>query len=431
MLCAQTPERPLRSVTDPGVVTTRQAITPAGVPTIFQGRVYGVAFGDSASELWVLNQTRVYRLDWKANRILDNVPLGGSAGLQGIRYDGATGRALVSGVANPSGVRIAAVKSGKLAPLADKLGTYLAGGLAVASEPNAKGRRMMVAPLVRENKLAILDAATGQLLGSAPTGIAPFAAAIDAKGTVAYVTNWGGRLPTEKDLTARTGVAADADKVVVNDWGMASTGSVTRVDLASMTATHSIAVELHPTGIVWDEPRSRLYIANGNRDSVSVIDTQRNTVMATWPIQPFDRKVTGIAPTALAIAQDGRTLFVACGGINAVVVVDTAGGALRGMIPAAWYPNTLTLSPDGRYLAIGSLLGAGSGWRDSPGKRFVHSNRGAVNVVEARRSATGELHYSRGRKQSHASAWNSRRGAETGADRSRRDSRARGRAFAH
>lgn len=62
---------PVRSVTDPGVVTTRQAITPAGVPTVFEGRVAGVAFGPEGSELWVANATRIYRLDWKANRVLD------------------------------------------------------------------------------------------------------------------------------------------------------------------------------------------------------------------------------------------------------------------------------------------------------------------------------------------------------------------------
>src|SRR5215813_12404601 len=84
---AQTEDKPVRSVTDPGVVTTRQAITPAGVPTVFKGRVYGVAFGANSSELWVLNATRVYRLDWNQNRVLDNVPLNGSPGLQGIRFD--------------------------------------------------------------------------------------------------------------------------------------------------------------------------------------------------------------------------------------------------------------------------------------------------------------------------------------------------------
>src|SRR5258708_4481655 len=83
----QTADKPVRAVTDPGFVTTRRAITPAGTPTVFQGRVYGVAFGANPSELWVLNATRVYRLDWRQNRVLDNAPLNGSPGLQGIRSD--------------------------------------------------------------------------------------------------------------------------------------------------------------------------------------------------------------------------------------------------------------------------------------------------------------------------------------------------------
>ncbi|MEP7271261.1 MAG: hypothetical protein ABI882_07130, partial [Acidobacteriota bacterium] len=69
-ILAQTPDRPLRSVTDPGVVTTRQNITPAGVQTVFDGRVYGVTFGASANEIYVLtargrvNQTNLIKLDW-------------------------------------------------------------------------------------------------------------------------------------------------------------------------------------------------------------------------------------------------------------------------------------------------------------------------------------------------------------------------------
>src|SRR3989442_6616511 len=91
---AQTTDKPVRSVTDPGVVTTRQAITPAGVPTVFQGRVYGVAFGADASELFVLNATQVYKLDWKQNRVLENAALNGSPALQGLRFDGGQGNPL-------------------------------------------------------------------------------------------------------------------------------------------------------------------------------------------------------------------------------------------------------------------------------------------------------------------------------------------------
>jgi hypothetical protein len=64
-----------------------------------------------------------------------------------------------------------------------------------------------------------------------------------------------------------------------------------------------------------------------------------------------------------------------------VAVVETATGRVEGLIPSAWYPNSLSLSADGKLLAVGSLLGAGSAWRDEPHKRFVHSYRGAVNVV--------------------------------------------------
>ena len=40
---AQTSDKPQRNVSDPGVVTTRQAITPAGFQSVFDGRVHTVA----------------------------------------------------------------------------------------------------------------------------------------------------------------------------------------------------------------------------------------------------------------------------------------------------------------------------------------------------------------------------------------------------
>jgi hypothetical protein len=40
------------------------------------------------------------------------------------------------------------------------------------------------------------------------------------------------------------------------------------------------------------------------------------------------------------------------------------------------------VSPDGKHLAVSSLLGAGSGWREEPRKRYVHSYRGSVSVLE-------------------------------------------------
>lgn len=373
---AQTAAGPVRSVTDPGAVTTRQSITPAGVPSVFQGRVYGAVFGETASEVWVLNASAVYRLDWLANKVLDRIPLQGSAGLQGIAFDSHAKRALVSGATGRKVARLAAASGGSLTNLAEGQGTMIAGALAVAPGKTA------VVPLIFDNKLLVVDLAGSSAPRTIATEIAPFGAAINREGTVAWVTNWGGRRPTEKDLTAPTGLSPTADRVVVDQRGVAATGSVMRLDLTGAAEPIKLPTGLHPTGVAWDEARGRLYIANSNSDSITVADTRSNRVLRTIEVQPFDRKVTGIAPVAVAVSGDGARIWVACGGINAVAVINTGSGSIEGLIPTAWYPNAVALSPDGKHLAVSTLLGAGSAWRDEPKQRFVHSYRGSVHVVD-------------------------------------------------
>ena len=380
---AQTLEQPNRSVSDPGIVTTRQAITPAGVPSVFQGRVYGVAWAGDSGELWVLHATEVYRLDWKNNRVVARTALGGTPGNQAIFADPLTGDAVVGQSARESqgaimaGVSVAHAAS--LRPLARGLGRFQPGALSVAAEATA-GHRYIAVPLVWENKLALVDAGSGQVVRQIETGIAPFAAAIDRKGTTAWVSNLGGRPPKPDELFAAP-MQKPGEHVVVDNRGVAATGTITRMDLETGKATHTLAVGLHPTALALDEPRRRLYVANGNGDSVSVIDTEHVQVLRAIPIQPFSQTVRGIAPTALQVSADGATLYAACGGINAVAVIDVGTGKIRGLIPTGWYPNGLALDAAGRHLAVSSLLGPGSGWRDAPSKRFVHANRGSVAVV--------------------------------------------------
>jgi YVTN family beta-propeller protein len=375
----QQPERPSRAVTDPGVVTTRQSISPAGVPTVFQGKVQGVAFGASSDELWVLNNQQLIRLDWKMNRLLDSYALNGRPGMQGLTFDSGSGEVFVANALRASGnpwtVRLLRAGRTPLREVASGLGTHQNGAPAVAG-------RTAVVPLTFENALAIIDLESGAARRSANTGIAPFAAVMDRAGATAWVSNWGGRFPKDGELTAPTGTKPGADQVVIDSRGVASTGTVVRVDLRSGAVGAPVQVGLHPTGMAWDEERARLYIANGNSDAVTVVDTRTQTVVRTDRIQPFGAAAKGVAPLAPVISPDGQRLYVACGGINAIAVLETASGRLAGMIPTAWYPSSLALSADGRRLAVGALLGVGSGWRDEPRKRYVHSYRGAVAVVD-------------------------------------------------
>jgi hypothetical protein len=149
-----------------------------------------------------------------------------------------------------------------------------------------------------------------------------------------------------------------------------------------------IPVGLHPTAIVWDEARHRAYVTDGNSDDIAVIDTRGDSLLGSIAVAPFTTRAAGLAPTAVALSPDGSMLYVALGGVNAVAIYQVgsnpSAATLRGMIPTAWYPTTLDASPDGRMLAIGTLLGVGSGTGRTEGKvgRYVHAVRGAVNVVE-------------------------------------------------
>jgi YVTN family beta-propeller protein len=369
---------PVRSVTDPGVVVTRQGITPAGVQSVFDGRVYGVAFSPKGDEVWVLDAKRAVGLNWRENRLSATIPLGAKPGLQGIAVD-TTGRPFFS-IGNANDVTLLSTADGKASVVSKGLGGNTPGAVAIAREKNAAGQRLAVVAIIAKNKAAVVDVEHSKLLGTVATGIAPVGAAINAAGTFAYVSNWAGRVPGPNDMTAPVGHTADVDRVVIDDRGIAASGTVTKIDLTNLSAVKQIVVELHPSALVWDEPRQRLYVANGNSDSVSVVDTRTDAVVKTIAVRPFGT-TKGVAPTALALTNDGAKLFVACGGINAVAVVRTQDGVIEGTIPTGWYPNGLSLSPDNQWLAVSNLLGVGSGWRDDFWKRFVHAYRGSVNVL--------------------------------------------------
>ena len=317
---------PTRGVTDPGVITTRQGITPAGVQAVFDGRVYGIAFGGQDDELWVMTgrnkagRPQVYQFEWLANRVRNSWTLSGTPALQGLVLDPVRKTPLVgvtrpaSEVGNRAGgaVQLLQYDGTAFVPLAADLGLHLAGSPAVA---RGGSNDRAVVPLVFDNALAVIDAKTGRFEGKVKTGgVAPFGAVISRDGRAAWVSNWGGRWPLDGDVTLPTGMAPDADRVVVDSRGIASTGTISRIDLEARKVSRTLSVELHPTAMAWDEPRQRLFVANANSDTISVIDTDAERVAATIPLRPFGLALKGIAPTALVLAPDGRTLFVALGG---------------------------------------------------------------------------------------------------------------------
>ncbi len=420
---AAAPPLPQRDIPDPGVIATDQRVTPAGVQSVFKGRVGGVHFGASAAELWVAAPGGAYRMNWRDNRVISHGAFDGRPGVQGVTYDPLTHRAIVSSIGRlpasiannrlpgqrePPGARVVAQvrafgtgtspgdgtnapPQAALALAPDSIGDYLAGAPSVARRRNAAGHRPLTVPLPANDRLAVLDADEGGVLGFVELGVLPVASVVSADGATAWVSVFGGPKPASHDRAAAQCCDPRVEKVRIDARGIAERGSAVQVDLVSRRVLATVETGLHSTGLAWDEQRGLLYVANGNSDDVTIVDTRAARRAGTIAVTPFHERKIGFAPTAVALSPNGHTLFVALGGLNAVAMYDVSAGAasgarLLGLIPTGWYPNSLDVSADGTTLAVGTLLGVGSGQGEASGQpgakaSYVHANRGSVNVI--------------------------------------------------
>jgi YVTN family beta-propeller protein len=421
-----------------GVITTGQRVTGAGARRIFDGRVLGVTFGGTDDEIVALNsgafgsELTWYR--WRSRVVKRHLLLKGYTSLPGIARDSESNTVFAVLLAQAQQMYAQLITiHGEESPrvVASALGLQIAGAPALT---NARG--LAAVPMTLDDRVAFVSTRSGVVLGRVSTGIAPYAAVLSHDAKVAYVSNWGGRFSVPSDLTETTGVkssddtvdpGAGRDHVVVDGRGIASTGTVARVDLGSMRVTNTIAVGRQPTALAWDQARARLYVANSNQDTISVIDTDRNRNVKTISLAPLRSHGFGIAPLSLVLSRDGATLYVACAGINAVTVIRTTTDTIVGAIPTDWYPDDIAISPSGRYLAVGTLLGIGSGWNDrriidevmsevgqtprfGPHVRYVHIYRGAVDVlaipsVQQLRVYSAEVARNNGARSTAATPW--------------------------
>ena len=120
-----------------------------------------------------------------------------------------------------------------------------------------------------------------------------------------------------------------------------------------------------------------VFVSNGSNDCVSVIDVKTNTVLKNIALSPDTRlgKLRGIIPFGLALSPDGKRVYVAEAGINAVAVIDVLTLAVVGHIPVGWFPSKLKVSAEGKKLVVANAKGFGSG--PNGGKNFTLGPKGS------------------------------------------------------
>lgn len=146
-------------------------------------------------------------------------------------------------------------------------------------------------------------------------------------------------------------------RLYVSLWAQSA---VAVVDLRSSQVAARWPVEDHPCEMALTRSGARLFVANANRNTVSVIDTSSGKALETIWAALYPDLPPGTTPNSLALSPDEKMLFVANANVNAVAVFDISRpGASRslGFIPVGWYPTSVRVTPDGRHLLVANGKG--------------------------------------------------------------------------
>ena len=213
-----------------------------------------------------------------------------------------------------------------------------------------RAQRTLYVAASADNSLLCIDTRTLHRTCSVQTGVAPYGIAV-AHGRI-FVTNWGGALPASTRTMAKsdgTPVATDAST------GAVSTGTVTVIDERAKRVVTSIRVGLHPSAILSDG--TRLFVANAESDTISVISAQ--TLRVTRTIALGRNGIRLRSPEAFALSSDRLTLYVAESLSDDIAAIDVASGRVTRRTQTNRYPSTVLCCYGGR-LIVADMKGDGS-----------------------------------------------------------------------
>jgi len=221
-----------------------------------------------------------------------------------------------------------------------KSGTRYPAGIAISRD----GRTLYAAENLGDS-LAVVDLTSRRVVQRLATGRYPYGVVSGSDGTI-YVSGWNG-------------------------WTVSAFPSRANGTLGD---GREIKVGRHPSALLLNADGTRLFVASGSTDKVSVIDTRTQVVVATLSDASPAATGEGSTPNALALSPDGTRLFVAEADNNAIAVFDlsasvsgvsaaAATDALAGRIPVGWYPSAV--AADGNDLIV--VNGKGRGTRPNPG----------------------------------------------------------------
>ena len=143
----------------------------------------------------------------------------------------------------------------------------------------------------------------------------------------------------------------------------------------------------HPVALAVMADKPYAFVAMSNVDRIATVSLEAQPrVVGGTELRLYDRGPYGTQPAALALTHDGKRLYVALAGIDAIAVIDTSDPLhphRLGLIPTGWYPSALALSADDRSLFVANTKGIAEDRGFQGGEPEFVDSRGRIESVGA------------------------------------------------
>jgi len=157
-----------------------------------------------------------------------------------------------------------------------------------------------------------------------------------------------GVTPPSADTTNGSGGGVTGQFAYISNIG---NDTVSVIDTSTNMIVATIPVGTDPSGVVVSPDNTRVYIANGQpSSSISVIDATNNTVIATIAV--------GGDPEGIAITPDGSRVYVANSESNTVSVIDTATNSVIATVGVGRDPGGVAVNPSGTQVYVTAASGS-------------------------------------------------------------------------
>ena len=244
----------------------------------------------------------------------------------------------------------------------------IAAGPAPDSSPSGPAGTVVVTNM-NDNTATIIDAASGRVLATLPTGEGPHEVATSHDGRWAVVSNYGVRGKPGNTLTV-----IDLDKLAVDrtislgtyqrPHGIAFYPGDSVLTVTSEASQAVLLVDLRTNQVAGTAPTkgrvshmlalvpdgSRLFTTNIADGSITEIDPRARQAIKVIPVA---RQVEGIA-----VSPDGKTVWVGSNGDSILVVVDAKAGRAVDTLRGFGMPYRMAVTPDGRLAVISDPIKA-------------------------------------------------------------------------